>query len=56
MKYWLALVPLTLFAADLKIDHVTVAGNDLKAMQQHLSSIGIETGPEKRVTKKKGKS
>jgi hypothetical protein len=28
-------------AAELKIDHVTVAGTDLKAMQAHLASVGI---------------
>src|SRR5215471_11483787 len=29
--------------ADIRIDHVTVAGSDLKAMQQHLSAIGLES-------------
>jgi hypothetical protein len=43
VKYWLALLPLTLIAADLKIDHGTVAGSDLKSMQAHLSSVGIES-------------
>ncbi len=30
-----------LFAADLKIDHVTVAGTDLKEMQARLAAVGI---------------
>lgn len=33
----------TLQAADLTIDHVTVAGKDLKHMQSQLASIGIPT-------------
>ena len=36
-----ALMPLLLFAVDLKIDHVTVAGSDLKKMQSDLSAVGI---------------
>jgi len=32
-----------LTAADLKIDHVTVAGKDLKAMQATLAAVGIPT-------------
>ena len=32
-----------LAAAQLTVDHVTVAGNDLKAMQASLASVGIET-------------
>ena len=32
-----------LAAADLKIDHVTVAGKDLKAMQATLAAVGIST-------------
>jgi hypothetical protein len=35
------LLPLLLCAADSKIDHVTVAGSDLKQMQAKLSSVGI---------------
>jgi hypothetical protein len=32
-----------LLAADLKIDHVTVAGDDLKALQAGLRKVGIES-------------
>jgi len=32
-----------LAAADLKVDHVTVAGSSLKQLQANLSAIGIET-------------
>ncbi len=32
-----------LAAADLTIDHVTVAGKDLKAMQAALTALGIPT-------------
>src|SRR3984893_2937239 len=35
------LLPLSLGAADLTIDHVTVAGKDLKTMQASLAAIGI---------------
>ena len=35
------LLPMLLCAADSKIDHVTVAGSDLKQMQAKLSSVGI---------------
>src|SRR5579871_5361511 len=38
-----ALFPLLLGAADLKIDHATVAGASLKKLQANLSAIGIET-------------
>ena len=34
-------LPLCMTAADLTIDHVTVAGMDLKQMQARLSSVGI---------------
>ena len=37
----LIVLPVFLFAVDLKIDHVTVAGSDLKKMQSDLSAIGI---------------
>lgn len=40
MRYVLLWVPLMLGAADLKVDHVTVCGSDLKAMQVRLSSVG----------------
>jgi hypothetical protein len=43
MRWWLLLVPALLGAADLKIDHVTVAGRDLKKMQAGLEAIGIPT-------------
>ena len=41
--YWMALFVLPLFggAAELQIDHVTVAGRDLKRMQAALSAVGI---------------
>lgn len=38
---WLLLLPMTLMAAELTIDHVTVAGKDLKAMQATLAALGI---------------
>src|SRR5713226_10074202 len=40
---WVAfiLIPLSLGAADLTIDHVTVAGKDLKIMQANLAAVGI---------------
>src|ERR1700687_3045854 len=38
---FLFLIPMLLCAADLKIDHVTVAGKDLKAMQATLAALGI---------------
>lgn len=37
----LFLLPLSLAAADLTIDHVTVAGVDLQQMQARLASVGI---------------
>jgi hypothetical protein len=37
------LMPALLAAADLAVDHVTVAGKDLKAMQAALAAVGIET-------------
>src|SRR5437016_12286409 len=39
----LALLPAVLPAAGLKIDHVTVAGSDLKKMQADLAAVGIQT-------------
>jgi hypothetical protein len=36
-----ALLPALLFASDLKIDHVTVAGTDIKTLQANLSAVGI---------------
>jgi hypothetical protein len=39
----LLLVPMLLPAADLKIDHVTIAGKDLKALQDTLEWVGIRT-------------
>jgi hypothetical protein len=39
----LALCAVVLTAADLKIDHATVAGSSLKQLQANLSAIGIET-------------
>src|SRR3982751_2670190 len=44
MRRWLLLLaPALLGAADLKIDHVTVAGRDLKQMQAALEGVGIPT-------------
>ena len=37
------LLPALLSAADLKIDHVTIAGSDLKALQAGLERVGIAT-------------
>jgi catechol 2,3-dioxygenase-like lactoylglutathione lyase family enzyme len=37
----LSLLPPLLWAADLKIDHVTIAGSSLKEMQANLSAAGI---------------
>lgn len=37
----LLLIPLTLGAAELTIDHVTVAGKDVKGMQASLTALGI---------------
>src|SRR5689334_6021601 len=39
----IALLPVLLAAADLKIDHVTVAGSSLKKLQAGLAAAGIET-------------
>ncbi|MGA2590237.1 MAG: VOC family protein [Bryobacteraceae bacterium] len=39
----LAVFPALLAAADLKIDHVTVAGGNLKKLQANLSTVGIAT-------------
>jgi hypothetical protein len=36
-----ALLPALLCAADLRIDHVTVAGSDIKTLQSNLSVVGI---------------
>jgi catechol 2,3-dioxygenase-like lactoylglutathione lyase family enzyme len=43
MRYLLlvAMIPALLGAVDLKIDHVTAAGSDLKKMQAALAAIGI---------------
>ena len=40
---WLLLIPMLLSAADLRIDHVTVAGKDLKQMQSTLAALGLPT-------------
>jgi hypothetical protein len=37
----LVMLPMVITAADLTIDHVTVAGKDLKAMQATLAALGI---------------
>jgi hypothetical protein len=41
--FTLALLPALLAAAELKIDHATIAGTDLKKMQAALSAVGIQT-------------
>ncbi len=38
---WLVFVPALLSAAELKIDHATVAGADVKTMQAKLKGVGI---------------
>src|SRR5689334_3721929 len=44
MRYALLLAALpALFAADLKIDHATVAGTDVRKMQANLQALGIAT-------------
>src|SRR4051794_14651880 len=43
MRAVLFLLPSLLFAAEMKIDHATVAGRDLKKMQAALQAIGIPT-------------
>lgn len=42
-KFAILLIPMLLDAAGLTIDHVTVAGADLKAMQASLAAIGIRS-------------
>jgi hypothetical protein len=37
----IAFLPALLSAANLRIDHVTVAGSDIKALQANLSAVGI---------------
>jgi hypothetical protein len=39
----MALLPVLLSAADLKIDHVTIAGRDLKQIRSALDAVGIPT-------------
>lgn len=43
MRAWLllAVAPAVLSAADLRIDHVTIAGSDLQKMEERLQAIGI---------------
>lgn len=41
--FLMALFPALLAAVDLKIDHVTAAGSDLKKLQADLSALGIAT-------------
>lgn len=38
-----ALLPAAVMAADLQIDHVTVAGASIKALQSSLAAVGIES-------------
>ena len=42
LVFWLA-APFLLTAADSKIDHVTIAGRDLKQLQASLSAVGIDS-------------
>jgi hypothetical protein len=42
-KLLLLVTPMLLHSAELTIDHVTVAGTDLKQMQAKLAAIGIES-------------
>ena|SRR5947207_11346068 len=39
----MTLIPMLLGAAELTIDHVTVAGKDLKAMRASLAAAGIQS-------------
>src|ERR1051325_6473241 len=43
MRAVLLLLPSLLLAAEIRIDHATVAGRDLKMMQEALQAIGIPT-------------
>src|SRR5512140_2595182 len=43
MRWLLAILPVALLAADLKIDHATVAGRDVRKLQARLEAIGIPT-------------
>jgi hypothetical protein len=38
----LLLMPILLGAGDLTVDHVTVAGKDLKAMMSNLAAVGLK--------------
>jgi hypothetical protein len=40
-SFVLALAPALLSAADFKLDHVTVAGSDIRRLQASLSAVGI---------------
>jgi hypothetical protein len=43
VRYWRfsLLIPMLLGATELKVDHATVAGRDLKAMMKNLADVGI---------------
>lgn len=43
MTAQLILLVTSLFATDLKVHHVTVAGRDIKQMQSYLAAVGIAT-------------
>src|ERR1051325_9911573 len=43
LRFALMMGPMLISGAELKIDHVTVAGRDLKAMQASLAAIGIQS-------------
>ena len=38
----MAFVPVVLGAAELKVDHATIAGSDLKQMEARLAAVGIK--------------
>jgi hypothetical protein len=43
VRYALVLLPVFLQAADLMVDHVTIAGTDLKQMQASLAAMGLRS-------------
>lgn len=43
MRCLLLLLPLHLMAATLQIDHVTIAGADIKTLQANLAAVGIQS-------------
>lgn len=43
LAFWISLLAVTAAAADLKIDHVTACGADVKAMQAALKAVGLSS-------------